>query len=49
MVDILDVPEGSSFIAHLCIGYPAAEDDVPALQRARWEQRHDPNEALIRR
>ena len=33
----LDVPETWHFIAYLCIGYPAGEDDVPALARAGWE------------
>jgi 5,6-dimethylbenzimidazole synthase len=35
----LDVPPEWLFIAYLCIGYPAAEDDIPALARADWEQR----------
>ena len=33
----LDVPPAWRFIAYLCIGYPAAEDDTPALARAGWE------------
>ena len=33
----LAVPESWRFIAYLCVGYPAAEDDVPALVRAGWE------------
>lgn len=33
----LDVPAAWHFIAYLCIGYPAAEDDVPTLARAGWE------------
>jgi 5,6-dimethylbenzimidazole synthase len=49
MAKILDVPAGWSFIAHLCIGYPEKEDDIPALQRARWERRQDPGAALLRR
>jgi len=35
---ILEVPEGWSLIAYLCIGYPEAESDRPELQRAGWEQ-----------
>jgi 5,6-dimethylbenzimidazole synthase len=37
---ILEVPAEWVFIGHLCIGYPEAEDDVPALQRQGWERRH---------
>jgi 5,6-dimethylbenzimidazole synthase len=49
MTEILDVPAGWRFIAHLCIGYPQGEDDVPALQRAGWEQRQNPAQLLVRR
>jgi 5,6-dimethylbenzimidazole synthase len=37
MANALDVPATWRFIAYLCIGYPAGEDDVPALARAGWE------------
>jgi 5,6-dimethylbenzimidazole synthase len=36
---VLDVPAGWKLVAYCCLGYPAAEDDVPALQRAGWERR----------
>lgn len=45
----LDVPEPWRFIAYLCIGYPAAESDTPALETAGWETRSTLEERLIRR
>lgn len=39
----LHVPESWRLVAYLCIGYPAAEDDVPALERAGWERRRGPD------
>ena len=35
----LDVPAHWRFIAYLCLGWPAREDDVPELERAGWERR----------
>ncbi|MHA1517797.1 MAG: 5,6-dimethylbenzimidazole synthase [Alphaproteobacteria bacterium] len=49
MAEILEVPEDWVFIGHLCVGYPQAEDDTPALERAGWEHRHTPDEVVIRR
>jgi 5,6-dimethylbenzimidazole synthase len=46
---ILDVPEDWRFIGHLCLGYPEAEDDVPALQRAHWERRRAPESVVLYR
>jgi 5,6-dimethylbenzimidazole synthase len=46
---ILDVPPAWTFIGHLCIGYPLAADDTPALERAGWEHRHAPQGAVIYR
>ena len=46
---ILDVPEAWTFIGYLCLGYPAAEDDRPALERAGWERRHPPAGAIFYR
>lgn len=46
---ILDVPADWSFIGYLCLGYPQAEDDTPALERAGWEQRRDADSFLLRR
>jgi 5,6-dimethylbenzimidazole synthase len=40
MAAILDVPPDWTFIGHLCVGYPEADDDRPALERAGWEHRH---------
>jgi 5,6-dimethylbenzimidazole synthase len=45
----LDVPEGWKLIGYFCLGYPAAEDDVPALERAGWESRRAADAFLIRR
>lgn len=35
----LDVPSHWRFVGYLCLGTPAVEDDVPALERAGWERR----------
>lgn len=43
----LDVPEGWTLVGYLCLGYPEAEDDAPALERAGWERRQ-PVEILRR-
>lgn len=37
------------FVGYFCLGYPAHPDDVPALQRAGWEHRHDSAEFITRR
>ncbi|MGH6736203.1 MAG: 5,6-dimethylbenzimidazole synthase [Methyloceanibacter sp.] len=49
MTAILDVPSDWVFIGHLCVGYPEAEDDTPALERAGWEQRRPPEGVVLRR
>ncbi|MET0841715.1 MAG: 5,6-dimethylbenzimidazole synthase [Methyloceanibacter sp.] len=46
---ILDVPADWIFIGHLCVGYPQASDDRPALERAGWERRHSSSDALLYR
>jgi 5,6-dimethylbenzimidazole synthase len=46
---ILDVPADWRFIGYLCLGYPAKEDDCPALQRAGWESRRDAASRLLQR
>ena len=46
---LLDLPFAWRFIGYLCLGYPVAEDDVPALQRAGWETRRDPSDRILRR
>jgi len=35
----LDLPDDWSFVAYLCLGWPAEEHDVPELERQGWEQR----------
>ena len=45
----LDVPAHWRFIGYLCLGYPVAEDDRPALQRAGWDRRRDPACRIVRR
>ena len=49
MSEILEVPPEWISIGHLCLGYPQAEDDTPALERAGWEHRHPPERVVIRR
>ena len=49
IASILDVPQTFVFIGHLCIGYPQAADDTPALERAGWEHRHAPSAAVLYR
>jgi 5,6-dimethylbenzimidazole synthase len=49
ITEILDVPGDWVFVGLLCLGYPQAEDDTPALERAGWEHRHAPEHVLIRR
>jgi 5,6-dimethylbenzimidazole synthase len=46
---ILEVPRDWIFVGHLCIGYPEAADDTPALERAGWEHRHKPSDAVLYR
>jgi 5,6-dimethylbenzimidazole synthase len=46
---ILDVPAAWRLIGYLCLGYPAAEDDVPRLEREGWERRRPPTEFMVRR
>ncbi len=46
---ILEVPEAWTFIGYLCLGFPAAEDDRPALERAGWEHRHPPAGSIFYR
>ncbi|HZQ00018.1 MAG TPA: 5,6-dimethylbenzimidazole synthase [Reyranella sp.] len=37
---VLDVPEGWSLIAYLCLGRPAEQHLDPELERHHWEHRH---------
>lgn len=47
--EILDVPAAWRLIAYLCLGYPAAADDAPRLERDGWEMRRPPDEFVLRR
>lgn len=47
LVATLDVPADWRFIGYLCLGYPEAEDDRPALQRAGWDERRDPASRIL--
>ena len=49
MIAILDLPPTFVFIGHLCVGYPLAADDTPALERAGWEHRHPSNGVVLYR
>jgi 5,6-dimethylbenzimidazole synthase len=46
---ILETPVTWTFTGYLCIGYPAEEHAVPALQREGWEQRRGSREAVLYR
>jgi 5,6-dimethylbenzimidazole synthase len=39
VVAALDAPSHWRFIGYFCLGYPAAEDDTPDLERRGWERR----------
>ena len=45
----LDVPPDWTFIGYFCLGFPIEADDTPALERADWEKRHDPETVIVRR
>jgi 5,6-dimethylbenzimidazole synthase len=45
----LDVPAHWKLVAYLCLGYPAAESDIPDLEREDWEHRRPPDAFLTRR
>ena len=46
---ILEVPDAWRLIGYFCLGYPEVADNVPELERARWEQRRAPDEFVLRR
>jgi 5,6-dimethylbenzimidazole synthase len=46
---LLDVPPEWNFIGYFCLGYPSDVDDVPALERAGWEQRRAPSSTFFKR
>jgi 5,6-dimethylbenzimidazole synthase len=45
----LDVPAEWKFIGYFCLGYPQTADDVPELQRRKWERRRAAASFIIRR
>jgi 5,6-dimethylbenzimidazole synthase len=49
MTEILEVPAAWVFIGHLCIGYPEADADRPALEQEGWEKRRAPEARIIYR
>jgi 5,6-dimethylbenzimidazole synthase len=46
---VLEVPPDWKLIGYFCLGFPQAEDDVPELQRLRWEERRPAASFLLRR
>jgi 5,6-dimethylbenzimidazole synthase len=49
VADVLDVPDGWTFIAYLCLGYPVEEHDAPTLEREGWETRIDFDDTIVLR
>jgi 5,6-dimethylbenzimidazole synthase len=45
----LDVPPDWTFIGYFCLGRPEIDDDVPALERAGWDQRRSLSAFFVRR
>jgi 5,6-dimethylbenzimidazole synthase len=46
---ILRIPVEWKFIGYFCLGYPQAEDAVPELEQAGWEQRRAVPSVILRR
>jgi 5,6-dimethylbenzimidazole synthase len=46
---ILDVPTTWKFIGYFCLGYPEAEDTVPELEQAGWQERAPMSSTIVRR
>ena len=46
---VLEVPPDWELIGYFCLGFPETEDDVPELQRLRWEERRPAASFLLRR
>ena len=49
IAEILEVPPAWRFIGYLCLGYPQGEDEVPALERAGWDERRPVENFIVRR
>ena len=46
---VLEVPPDWKLIGYFCLGYPAAVDDTPRLEREGWEARRAPDYFVVRR
>jgi 5,6-dimethylbenzimidazole synthase len=46
---VFDVPATWRLIGYFCLGYPAAVDDTPRLEREGWEARRAPDCFVVRR
>ena len=46
---ILEVPTTWKLIGYFCLGYPEAEDRVPELEQAGWEERSAVSATVVRR
>jgi 5,6-dimethylbenzimidazole synthase len=46
---ILEVPTSWKLIGYFCLGYPEAEDTVPELEQAGWEERNAVSAMVVRR
>jgi 5,6-dimethylbenzimidazole synthase len=46
---ILNIPAEWKFIGYFCLGFPQADDAIPELEQAGWEQRRLPPSIVIRR
>jgi 5,6-dimethylbenzimidazole synthase len=46
---ILNVPTAWRLIGYFCLGYPAAADDVPELEREGWETRRAAGAFMVQR
>jgi 5,6-dimethylbenzimidazole synthase len=47
--EILDVPAAWRLIGYFCLGFPAAADEMPELEREGWESRRPAQEFVVRR
>ena len=45
----LDVPDGWSLVAYLCVGYPEEEHMDPELERHNWQERLAEDRVVVRR
>jgi 5,6-dimethylbenzimidazole synthase len=45
---VLEVPPDWKLIGYFCLGFSQAEDDLPELERLRWEERRPAASFLLR-